>query len=95
MICWHAWRAEIGLGLAAMIVGALMLLARASFESGLSLSLLPLAAAGALYPTVLIGVCPGASMPCRAGTLPALVILSSFLAALSLGRALFALRRGA
>jgi hypothetical protein len=32
-----------------------------------------------LYPTVLIGVCPGPSMPCRAGTLPALVILSGFL----------------
>jgi hypothetical protein len=44
-----------------------------------------LAIAGALYPTVLIGVCPGATMPCRTGTLPALMILSGLLLAISLG----------
>jgi hypothetical protein len=85
MACWYTWRAEIGNGLVVM-AGALLLLFSGSsgFRKGIRWMLAFLAIAGALYPTVLIGVCPGAAMPCRTGTLPALMILSGLLLVISL-----------
>jgi hypothetical protein len=83
MVCYYTWRAEIGVGLAVMAGALALLLSGAAARRGVFVMLSALAAIGALYPTVLIGVCPGASMPCRTGTLPALVILSGLLLALS------------
>jgi hypothetical protein len=48
-------------------------------RSGISLMLAGSAVLGALLPCALIGVCQQESMLCRAGTLPALLLLSGFL----------------
>jgi hypothetical protein len=84
MVCWYTWKAEIGTGIAVIIGGLLLLVSGAGTRRGVFLMLAALGLVGGLFPTALIGVCPGASMPCRTGTLPALVILSAFLAVLSL-----------
>jgi hypothetical protein len=80
MVCWYMARAEMGLGLAVILVGlALAICRRAGTRQGLYIGLAAMVLPALLYPTVLIGVCPGASMPCRIGTLPALMIESCLL----------------
>ncbi|MDR2055756.1 MAG: DUF4418 family protein [Desulfovibrio sp.] len=77
VVCFWTAKAEAGLGGLA-IFGSLLLLFAGSPErrSGITLLLAGSAVLGALIPTVLIGVCQQESMPCRAGTLPALLLLS-------------------
>ncbi|MDR1657308.1 MAG: DUF4418 family protein [Deltaproteobacteria bacterium] len=79
MVCYYTAKAELGLGLL-VILGALSLFISTDrrFRSGVYLMLSGASVLGGLFPTVLIGVCPGPSMPCRSGTLPALILLSSF-----------------
>lgn len=86
MACWYSWRAEIGNGLAVILGGLILLFSgSAGARRAIRLMLSGLAVIGTLYITVLIGVCPGASMPCRTGTLPAMIILGGILLIASLG----------
>ncbi|MDR2125177.1 MAG: DUF4418 family protein [Desulfovibrio sp.] len=80
VVCFWTAGAEAGLG-GLVIFGSLLLLFAGSPErrSGITLSLAGSAVLGALIPTLLIGVCQQESMPCRAGTQPALLLLSGFL----------------
>jgi hypothetical protein len=80
MPCFWSARAELGLGLV-LIAAGLFLLSSSPPERrlGLSLMIAATAALGGALPTLLIGVCPGAATPCRAGALPALLILSAAL----------------
>ncbi|MDR1489132.1 MAG: DUF4418 family protein [Desulfovibrio sp.] len=77
VVCFWTAKAEAGLG-GLVIFGSLLLLFAGSPErrSGITLLLAGSAVLGALIPSVLIGVCQQESMPCRAGTLPALLLLS-------------------
>jgi hypothetical protein len=78
-VCFWTARAEAGLG-GLIVFGAFLLLLSNSLErrSGISLMLAGSTVLGALIPTVLIGVCQQETMPCRIGTLPALLLLSGF-----------------
>jgi hypothetical protein len=76
MVCWYTWRAEIAIGIAVAIVGLLLAFSGLSARSGLYSASAAVAVAGLLIPTAIVGVCPGASMPCRVGTLPALALLA-------------------
>jgi hypothetical protein len=94
MVCYWTARAEAGLG-GLLIFGALLLLLSSSRErrSGILLTLAGGALLGAAIPSLLIGVCRQESMPCRAGTLPALLLLSGFFFLLALLGGLYAGRR--
>jgi hypothetical protein len=75
--CFRTAGAE--LGIAGLIVfGCLLLAFTKSVERrlGITLMLAGTTVVGALIPTVLIGVCEQETMPCRAGTLPGLLLLS-------------------
>jgi hypothetical protein len=76
-VCFYTAKAELGLGIL-IILGAIWLMAvkNPGQRSGIMAMQASAAVVGALFPTALIGVCASESMPCRAGTLPALVILS-------------------
>ncbi|MDR1309144.1 MAG: DUF4418 family protein [Deltaproteobacteria bacterium] len=76
-VCFYTARAELGLGLL-IVMGAILLAfsGSAGYRAGILALEAGAAAIGALFPTVLIGVCQSQRMPCRAGTLPALIILS-------------------
>ncbi|MDR3175494.1 MAG: DUF4418 family protein [Desulfovibrio sp.] len=78
-VCFWTAKAEAGLG-GLIVFASLLLFFSASPErrSGITLVLAGIAALGALIPFELIGVCLQESMPCRAGTLPALLLLSGF-----------------
>lgn len=78
-VCFWTAKAEAGLG-GLVIFASLLLFFAGSPErrSGITLMLAGIAVLGALIPTELIGVCLQESMPCRAGTLPALLLLSGF-----------------
>lgn len=80
MKCFWSARTELGLGAAVIFGGLLLLLlGNTAARLGISLMLLAVAILGAAIPTVIIGVCRSDYMPCRAGTLPALMILSGLL----------------
>ena len=75
MKCFWTARAEIGAG-ALVVLGGCALLLFKDHGARFGVSLMT-AFAGALVvaiPTVLIGVCGSPVMPCRSGTLPALVV---------------------
>jgi hypothetical protein len=80
MVCFWTAKAELGLG-ALVVFGGLLLALGESVERRLGVTLMLAACAvfGAAIPAALIGVCPAKAMPCRAGTLPALLLLSGFL----------------
>ena len=78
MVCFWTARAELGVGLLAICGGGLLLFARSvGLRLGVTLMLAATAVTGALIPTALIGVCEQETMPCRAGTLPGLLLLSA------------------
>jgi hypothetical protein len=79
MVCWHMAKAELGVGILALWAAAVLVTSRTHDRRAGALSLTAgLAVLGGLLPAALIGVCPGPSMPCRVGTLPALMVLSAF-----------------
>jgi hypothetical protein len=79
MKCFWTARAELGIGALIAIVGVLLIVLKSrQIRLGLSLAAALNGILALLVPTALIGVCGHASMQCRIGTLPALVILSSF-----------------
>ena len=75
------WTAKAALGCGGVIVCAGIIIALVSSPGvrlGAALTLLPVSALAAAFPTILIGVCANEMMPCRAGTLPALCLLGTF-----------------
>ncbi|PHI28203.1 DUF4418 family protein [Budvicia aquatica] len=94
MKCHWTAIAELGTGGLISLGGiSLMIFKDSGIRLGISLMTLFSAILALLFPVWLIGVCPSPLMPCHAGTLPALVILSSFTAALSLGNLFFLSKR--
>jgi hypothetical protein len=94
MVCYWTARAEAGLG-GVFLFSALLLLLSASRErrSGIMLTLAGSAVLGGAIPSLLIGVCRQETMPCRAGTLPALLLLSGFFFLFALLGGLYSGRR--
>lgn len=76
MKCFWAARVSAGSGGAVAFAGILLLAGRApGFRMGVSFMVLALGALVILNPHKLIGVCPGETMACHMGTLPALTLL--------------------
>jgi hypothetical protein len=85
MLCFWTARAEFGLGLLVIFGGLLLALSKTTERRlGVTLMLAGTAVFGAAIPYALIGVCLAESASCRAGTLPALLILSALLLLFSL-----------
>jgi uncharacterized protein YjeT (DUF2065 family) len=80
MKCFWSGRALMGVGVA-VIIGGLLYFFSPSLQRRLGLSLMigVLSILGGAIPLFLIGVCANEAMPCRSGTLPAWIIVSSFL----------------
>ncbi|MEI6100344.1 MAG: DUF4418 family protein [Eubacteriales bacterium] len=77
MKCAYTAQAELPIGIVIAALGALLIVFKsARVRIGLSIALVLGGVFALLVPTALIGVCAGEQMPCRALTLPALVILS-------------------
>jgi len=76
MKCLWTARAEIGLGILLLAVGALLFISR-KLETIRSLSILALILGIliTLFPTVLIGVCGNPEMPCAAVMKPTLLLI--------------------
>ena len=80
MKCFWTMRVEVGLGCALLLLGLMLVLSsNPAVRLGLSLGGVCLAALAVAVPTVLVGVCGMDTMPCRMGTLPALVLTGSAL----------------
>jgi hypothetical protein len=93
MKCFWTARAELGIGALIVILGALLIVFKSrQLRIGLSLAAALNGILALLVPTLLIGVCDHASMQCRIGTLPALVILSSFVIAVAALNAIYLFR---
>ena len=88
MKCFWTARAEIGVG-AMVVAGGLLYLFSADFQRRLGLVMMIGLSAllGAAIPTALIGVCANEAMLCRAGTLPAWLIVSGLLLLISILKA--------
>jgi hypothetical protein len=93
-VCFWTAKAEAGLG-GLVVFASLLLFFSDSSERrlGITLVLAGVAVLGALLPSELIGVCRRESMPCRAGTLPALLLLSGFFFLFALLHSFYLIRR--
>lgn len=85
MKCHWTSQVEVALGIAVLALGLLIVLAKENAASS------AYAAASAingvlviLIPTVVIGVCGSADMPCNSGTKPALIIAGSLIVVVAL-----------
>jgi hypothetical protein len=97
MVCFWTARAEMGIGLLTVFGALLLLTGSDERRLGITLMLAGTAVVGALIPYALIGVCERETMPCRAGTLPGLLLLSGLFLGCTLlqARSLAASRRAA
>ncbi len=77
MKCHYTAQAELPIGIVIAALGALLIVFKSvRARVGLSIALAVGGVFALLIPTVLAGVCGSEQMPCRALTLPALIILS-------------------
>lgn len=80
MKCLWTATAEIGVGIVIVLLGIFLLALKSSqARLGVSISVAFMGILAALFPTVLIGVCPKVTMRCHMLTLPALLVLSVFI----------------
>jgi hypothetical protein len=78
MKCFWTGRAASGIGGVIAVVGVLLLVfGNKRTRIGLLLALIPIGIYAVLIPNVLIGVCGGAHMNCRALALPAITIIGT------------------
>jgi hypothetical protein len=93
MRCYATANAEIAVGAAVFLCGALYFFAK-SAKLRLAASLLAILAAALalLFPTALTGLCGDAHMACHVLTLPALIASSSLIVLFSLAGAALSLR---
>ena len=95
MKCFWTARAELGTGGLIALLGILLIVLKSpQTRIGISISAALNGILVLLLPTVLIGVCSHAGMACRSGTLPALMVLGSFVIAAALLNALYLYKTG-
>ncbi|MFV0528326.1 MAG: DUF4418 family protein [Lachnospiraceae bacterium] len=95
MKCFWSGRIVWSLGILLVILAILFLFIQSTeIRLGLSIGILGLSVYTLLVPTVLIGVCAGAHMPCRSGTLPAVLIAGAALLIISVIHIFVLLRKG-
>ena len=85
MKCHWTSQVEVALGIAVLVLGLLIVLAKENAAS--SAYAVASAVNGVLViliPTVVIGVCGSADMPCNFGTKPALIIAGSLIVVVAL-----------
>jgi hypothetical protein len=86
MKCHWTARAELGLGLPLLVVGAMMFFSkRKESRRLLGIASISLGAIVLLLPTELIGVCMNPDMPCVSAMKPALLLAGILVVAASLG----------
>ncbi len=89
MKCFWSGQAEIGIGFLILCGGALLIVFKSPLiRLGLSVMLSLIGVLGILIPTLLIGGCEMATMPCRMTTFPALIILNLLMGGFSAANAL-------
>ena len=78
MKCWWTARAELGVGMAIVFGGVLLLLSYTrKFRSGIATMILALSVLAAAMPLWLIGVCEAETMRCHMIMQPALLVISA------------------
>jgi hypothetical protein len=90
MKCFWTGRAASGIGGVIAAIGILLLMFKDKrTRIGLLLSLVPIGIYAVLIPNVLIGVCGGAHMDCRALALPAITIIGAAVSVISAASAIW------
>ncbi len=86
MACFYTARAEIGVGTVIILLGlAYIFFKSAEIRAGIALSIAINSILIVLLPLKLTGLCKMSDMACRIGTLPALIVITIIIAAVSLG----------
>lgn len=80
MKCHWTAQVEVALGIATIVIGLLIVLSKEKAASAYSLASAINGVLVILIPTVVIGVCGSADMPCNSGTKPALIIVGALIA---------------
>ncbi len=94
MRCFWSGQAEIGIGLLILCGGVLLSVFKSPLtRMGVSWMLALTGVLGLLIPTLLIGGCEMATMPCRMTTFPAIIVLSLITVAVCALNAFYLLRR--
>ncbi|MCR5607577.1 MAG: DUF4418 family protein [Lachnospiraceae bacterium] len=94
MACYYTKQAEIGLAIIVILLSiASLIFADKKIRAGISISLSSVAIIILLYPLKLIGLCKMDTMPCRIGTLPARIVVSFLLFAVSAANAVYLLKK--
>jgi hypothetical protein len=79
--CFWMARAEIGIGSSILIIGFVYIIfGKPRLAAGLTIAAALETVQAFLIPNLLIGVCPHQNMACRLATLPALNVISFFMA---------------
>jgi hypothetical protein len=93
MKCFWTGRAASGIGGVIAVIGIFLLIFKDKrTRIGLLLALIPLGIYALLIPNLLIGVCGGAHMNCRALALPAITIISATVTVFSAASAIWLLK---
>ncbi len=94
MKCFWMAKAELGVGGLIVIGGLFLLLVRSpAIKAGINMMIFFAALLALTLPVFLIGTCPSPKMPCHAGTMPALIIVSGFTMVISLIYSFICLKR--